>query len=67
MADLLSDSDVLYQGVLNAIEAQDFEAAVEILEGLAGVDLERAVELYGDIQDALGMARIMHRLAGEGQ
>lgn len=26
MADLLSDSDVLSQGVLNAIEARDFES-----------------------------------------
>ena len=61
----MSDADDLHQGVLNAIEAHDFHAAIDILEALATVDLERAAALHGTIKDALTVATFL-RLAGDG-
>lgn len=52
-------ADQLHQGVLNAIEAKDLQAAVDILTVLVGVDPARGVALYDQIQDALTVARVL--------
>lgn len=52
-------ADQLHEGVLNAIHAHDVRAAVDILEALAAVDLPRAISLYGELQDALTVARVL--------
>lgn len=59
MSDSTYTADQLHQGVLAAIEAKDFPAAVDILTALAGVDLDRCVALYDEIQDGLTVARVL--------
>jgi hypothetical protein len=53
----------LEQGVHNALEAHDVRAAVDILEALAAVDIDRAVRLYGELQDALTVVRVLRGAA----
>lgn len=46
-------ADQLETGIGNAIKAHDVKAAVEILEALAAVDLDRATKVYEVLQVAL--------------
>jgi hypothetical protein len=59
MADPTYTADQLEQGVHNALQAHDMQAVVDILEALAGVDLDRATVLYGRLQEALTVARVL--------
>lgn len=64
--DAATVADGLHHDVLTAIEGHDFPRVVATLEALAVVDLDRAARLYGDIKSALAFAKLMGRLAGEG-
>lgn len=52
----------LEAGVANAIAARDFQAAIDILTAMVGIDPDRAVRVYDEIQ--LGMS--LNKLANPG-
>lgn len=60
MAEPTYTADQLEQGIHNALQAHNVQAAVDILGALTTVDLDRATVIYGQLQDALTVARVLH-------